>query len=99
MIKPEIGMPVVFHHLDLGSIAGQINRVWSDNCVDVVAWGVKHSSVLLHQGFDGQPNPTGSYWCQFPNWFVRMMNHLPAPFGGALTVYQTAVQPTSQVQG
>lgn len=84
MIKPELGMPVLYHqqagdHFAGGeTLAATITRVWSDGMVNLTVFdgdglAQNRTSVLLHQGDDGQPNPVGGRWCQFPNWFLCLM--------------------------
>lgn len=98
MVTPELGMPVVYHqHGDdhfpgAEQLAGVISRIWTPTCVNLVIFdgnGVaqNRTSVLLWQGADGEPQPTGGRWCQFPNWFVRLFVTQPVfqlvTFGGA----------------
>lgn len=80
MIKPEIGMPVVYHqHGDdhypgPRQLAALITRVWGDGMVNLTIFdgnGLAQSrtSVMLWQGADGEPAPQGGRWCAFPTWF------------------------------
>lgn len=92
MIKPEIGMPVLYHphaddHFGTAPCAGIVARVWGDNMVNLAivdGSGLVQSrtSVFLYHPEDGQPQPTGGRWCQFPNWFLRMQ--APRFFGPAV---------------
>lgn len=87
MIKPEAGMPVIFHPQPSADNPmaliehGFIDGMNADGSVNITvlrhAGVLRLSGVLLHQGFDGQPNPWGGYWCQFPNWFLQLMNRGP----------------------
>lgn len=99
IMKPELGMPVIYHphgddHFGTGLLAATISRVWGDECVNLMivdGSGLVQSraSVLLWHGADGEVPPTGGRWCQFPNWFLRLMSP-PLPIGMVQFVQQFA---------
>jgi hypothetical protein len=91
VIKPQVGMPVLFHPAPFYAgdellrgdqpLAAQISYVWSDTCVNLVVFdmhgtAVQRTSVTLHQ--DDEPLQN-TRWCQFPDWFVAFTKPRPCP--------------------
>lgn len=82
MIKPQAGMPVLYHPMSGESfycgqpLAAFITYVWGDACANLVVfdmYGHQHqvSSVTLWQPHMGTAmRPALGRWCEFPQWLV-----------------------------
>ena len=84
MIKPELGMPVIYvphkdDHWGDQPLAATIARVFSAQSVTLMvvdASGLtqnRHSVLLWQPNGDGDFAPVGGRWCKFPEWFLKLM--------------------------
>jgi hypothetical protein len=73
-IKPEVGMPVL--HWNVGAVEPRldhIERVNEDGTVDLLM-GYRNRPVRCGSGNQNEIGHTSEAFCEFPQWFVAIMN-------------------------
>lgn len=78
-IQPQAGMPVLFHPhasaegLNCGQpLAATITHVWSETMVNLQVLDMYGHTYPMSSVPLGESHALGR-WCEFPEWFVRLM--------------------------